>query len=354
MRLGIDLRCLAEGEAGGIALYARELLTRLPAHLPQATLTGLHTGLRPPKGELPFPVRRVRVPNKLLNASLVGAHWPAVDRFVNADVFFAPTPKYLALRPHTRFVLTIHDVSFIQHPTYFTPRQRVWHHWLKLPRLLARADAILAVSQHTAADLAQLYPEMQERTHVIYSGADHVPAGPFAPLPSLPPTYILAFAPREARKNIATLRRAHARAFTGHGVPLVLVGSGAGETDAAVLALPHLSVQDRWRALANAHLFLYPSVYEGFGFPPLEAMQLGVPVVAAHVTSIPEVCGDAALLVDPWDPADMARAIETVVQQPDVRSQLIAAGHETAKRYTWDETAKQTARVIHTVYAHRD
>lgn len=352
MRLGIDLRCMTEGEAGGIAVYARELAGRLSMSLGAANVAGLVTGFSAPTPDVPFSVRKLRVPNKVLNASFITARWPHLDSAVAADVFFAPTLKYLGLRNGAPLVLTLHDLSFIEHPEYFTLRQRVWHRGLHLQWLLRRATRIIAVSQHTADDARRLFPFTASALRVVHSGADHVPPGPHAPLATLPPKYLLAFAPREARKNIANLRQAHALGFPQHGVPLVLVGSGAGAPGSGIVPVPYLSNAERWRAVANANVFLYPSVYEGFGFPPLEAMALGVPVVASHVTSIPEVVGEAALLVDPWDPQDIARAMVTLVADESLRRQYSTRGQARVRDFTWDACSKQTLAVIHEAYAH--
>jgi glycosyltransferase involved in cell wall biosynthesis len=352
MRLGIDLRCMTEGEAGGIAVYARELTSRLSALLGSGNVAGVVTGASPVAPQVPFAVKQLRVPNKFLNASFITVRWPHLDRAVGADVFFAPTLKYLGLTAATPLVLTLHDLSFIEHPEYFTFRQRIWHHGLQVRWLLERATRIIAVSEHTADDARRLFPFTAEKLRVIHSGADHVQPGPHAPLPALPSAYLLAFAPREARKNIANLRRAHTLAFPQHNVPLVLVGSGAGEPAAGIVPIPYLSNAERWQAVANATAFIYPSVYEGFGFPPLEAMVLGVPVIASHVTSIPEVVGNAALLVDPWDPQDIARAMVTLARDSVLRDRYSALGKDRVRHFTWDACAQQTAVVIQEAYAY--
>ena len=355
MRLGLDLRCMTEGEAGGIFVYARELTSRLEKCIAPSECIGITTGVTPTNLGVDFPVRHLRLPNKLLNTSLITAHWPHLDKIIAADVFFAPTPKYLGLRKGTPLVITLHDLSFIEHPEYFTWRQRVWHRGLHVRWLLERATRIISVSQHTAADARRLFPFTAEKLRVIHSGADHVPPGPHAPLGELPPKYLLAFAPKEARKNIANLRWAQTQAFPQHSTPLVLVGSGAGVPAVGIIPIPYLTDRERWQAVANAQAFIYPSVYEGFGFPPLEAMALGVPVIASHVTSIPEVVGDAALLVDPWDPQDIARAMVAMVRDHTLRSWYIALGKKRAKHFTWDSCARQTAAVIQEAYtyAHR-
>ncbi|MEK7632128.1 MAG: glycosyltransferase family 1 protein [Patescibacteria group bacterium] len=351
MRLGVDLRCLAEGEQGGIAVYAQALIPRLARHFAGACV-GFVSGARVQKPVMPFDVQHVRWPNKLVNASLVALKRPRLDAAMQADIVFAPTPKYLALAPGTPLVLTVHDLSFIEHPEYFTRRQRFWHHWLRIGTLLERADRIIAVSEHTAADIRALAPSTTSRIRVIASGADHGPATPTASYPGLPQTYALAFASAEPRKNIANIIRAHELAFSRTGVPLVLVGSGA-RVGQGIIRLPYLSADDRWRVLGNAQVLLYPSLYEGFGFPPLEAMRLGVPVVASHVTSLPEVLGAAALYVDPWDPQDIARGIEAVHTDAELRADLRTRGLQHVATYHWDTCATLTAAVIHEAYAHR-
>ncbi len=350
MQLGLDLRCLAEGEQGGIAVYAQALLPRLAKYFPN--LRGIVTGLRARVPAQTFPVRSLRWPNKLLNASLVAAKWPHLDAVVQADIFFAPTPKYLALQSATPLVLTVHDLSFVDHPEYFTYRQRFWHHWLRIQQMLSRATRIIAVSEHTAADIRKIRPDVAERIRVIHSGADHGPRTIAERYPGIPTAYALAFASAEPRKNVGNIIKAQALAFPRTGVPLVLVGAGA-RAGTGILTLPYLSVADRWKVLAHARTLLYPSLYEGFGFPPLEAMRLGVPVLASHVTSLPEVLGDAPLYVDPWDPQDIARGLEVTLQDAALEAQLRAKGHVQAARYQWDTCATLTAAVINEAYAHR-
>lgn len=350
MRLGIDLRCLAEGEQGGIAIYAESLIPRIAKHFPD--VCGFVSGAGVQTPAVPFNVAHLRWPNKFINAGLVLLKRPHIDQRMAADVVFAPTPKYLALSARTPLVLTVHDLSFIDHPEYFTRRQRFWHQWLRIRQLIARATRIIAVSEHTAADVRNLVPSAAERVRVIHSGADHGPSEPPAPLPGLPSRYLVAFAPPEPRKNVSNIIAAQTRIFRQTGVPLVLVGSGSTGTD-GVIALPHLGAADRWRVLGNAQAHIYPSLYEGFGFPPLEAMRLGVPVVASHVTSLPEVLGSAALYVDPWDPQDIARGMHAMCTDQTLRADLRSRGLQQAAHYQWETCATLTAAVIHEAYAHR-
>lgn len=348
MRLAIDCRCLVEGAPGGIARYAGEVIPRVVQRLQPLDQVGFTTGWTAGHTQLgTLPLRQYKWPNKFLNAQLVCTGRPHLDTWLGANVVFAPTPKFFGLSPQAKSVMTVHDLSFVEHPEFFTYRQRFWHWGLRITSLLQRATRIIAVSEHTRDDIHRLVPGVESRVQVIASGADHVPPGPHAPLADFPKRYLLAFAPSEARKNVAGILAAHAVAFAQHGVPLVLVGSGTkGALPGGVIAKPYLSENDRWRAMANADVLLYPSLYEGFGFPPLEAMALGIPVIASHVTSLPHVLGDAALMVDPWDPQDIARACIALLADIELRTHYQRLGLAQVRQYSWDACAEKTAAVI--------
>jgi glycosyltransferase involved in cell wall biosynthesis len=359
MRLNIDCRCLVEGEQGGIAQYARQLIPKLVSVLQPEVARGFVTGR---KAKIPnldslnldSKIIRVNLPNKLLNLSLACFQRPRLNHWLDPNsVIFAPTPKYFALDAKLPLVLTVHDLSFVEHPEFFTTRQRFWHAGLRIRSLLKRATRIIAVSQYTKADIIRLAPETAEKIKVIYSGVDHIPQTTFEPLRDLPKQYLLCFAPAEARKNILNLVAAFKEIYLKYKIPLVLVGTSQIPDSPGLIRLPYLSEKDRWRVMTHAFALIYPSVYEGFGFPPLEAMALGVPVISSQVTSIPEVCAEAALLVDPWDPADLRRAISSIYEEKNLREKLIQLGRTRAAEFKWQGSAEQTAKVIQEAYADR-
>jgi glycosyltransferase involved in cell wall biosynthesis len=240
--------------------------------------------------------------------------------------------------------------------------------WLKylgyrlvLKRTLKRARAIIAVSQYTKSVILNYFPWVDStKIHVIYEGLTQLPAPP-PPSPSGPPSsaYFLYVGNAYPHKNLAALLHAFSLFHKRYPeVRLVLAGRHdvfyerlAQELQTIDLApeavefVRHPTDETLANLYRGASLYLFPSRSEGFGLPPLEAMSLGVPVAAAHATSLPEILGEAALWFDPDDLEGMVQAMETGFTDKAARTRLIQKGFEQIKRYSWKEMAKQTLRV---------
>jgi glycosyltransferase involved in cell wall biosynthesis len=250
-------------------------------------------------------------------------------------------------------VVTVHDVTFLRFPELCTPDT------LRYPGLLRRAIARGAVvhtpSEFVAAEVRELLDAPADRVAAIHSGVPEVRDGDATRGRTLAAAdrYVLALGTIEPRKNLTTLVRAFDRvADTDHELGLVLAGpsgwdaarvQSAIDVSAArtrIVQTGFVSDRDRADLLAGATVFAYPSVYEGFGFPPLEAMQCGVPVVAGDAGALPEVLGDAAVLVTPTDVDALADAIRTLAGESDAdRATRVARGRERVGRYDWATTA---------------
>ena len=272
--------------------------------------------------------------------------WTGPVDVVHATNFVAPPAR-------APVVVTVHDVTFLRFPELCTPDT------LRYPRLLRRALARGAVvhtpSEFVADEVRDLLGAPTDRVVAIPSGIPPVRDGDPERGRALAgrARYVLALGTIEPRKNLSTLVRAFDRvAATDPELGLVLAGPpgwDAARVQAACDASPARArilqtgfVDDRDRAdlLAGASVFAYPSVYEGFGFPPLEAMQCGVPVVAGDAGALPEVLGDAARFVAPTDETALAAAIEALADPDDrERAAYVARGHDRAARYDWDATA---------------
>lgn len=282
------------------------------------------------------------------------------------DVFFAP--NFFVPRRHlaavTRQVATVHDLAFLRFP------ETVQHETLDnlrrhLPRAVVAADALIAVSQATADDLTTLLGISPRRVHVIHEGVDPTFLdAPHPPRIALPRRYVLFVSTLEPRKNILGLLAGFEQAVAGgYEGDLVLVGRWGWRTEAAREALAtspvqhrihHLDYLDRGELNAvvrRAEAVVFPSLLEGFGLPVVEGMAVGVPVITSNVSSLPEVGGDAALYVDPREPADLAAAILRLANDPALREQLVTAGRARAARFRWEEAARATAGVFRRVTA---
>jgi len=258
------------------------------------------------------------------------------------------------------FMVTVHDLSFLLYPHSFRALNR---YYLQLfTRLSVRqARRVIAVSESTKRDLSRYYRLSPANIDVVHNGVDDrfqpLPAGQVADFRArhgLPQRFILFVGTLEPRKNVAHLIQAYARLPTGRP-PLLLIG-GKGWLHQEVLAAVdrlHLSDQVRFVGYVPAgelpwwynaaELFVYPSLYEGFGLPPLEAMACGTPVIASNASSLPEVVGRAGILVNPTDGEGLTRAMEQVLASQELREEMRAAGLAQARRFSWQQAARGTA-----------
>jgi glycosyltransferase involved in cell wall biosynthesis len=276
------------------------------------------------------------------------------------------------LRPSVPTVVTVHDLIPLVLPAY---RQRgdVRAYVTLVARATLRAAAVVADSAHTARDVVGRLGIPSGRVHVIPLGVDRPTVTPadvarVRQHHHLPDRYALYLGGFDERKNLVTLLGAWRAVHAATGVPLVVAGRlpGAGDRlcpqvpdlarrlglpDGAWQACGPVAESDKAALYAGAAVFAYPSRYEGFGLPPLEAMAAGCPVVAADATSLPEVVADAGLLVSPDDPAAWAEALRRVLEDDAVAARLRGAGPARAAQFTWARTAAATLAVYRSVAA---
>lgn len=257
------------------------------------------------------------------------------------------------------FVVTVHDLARLCFKSDGeTIRERIF---LKLDiRGIKRASHIIAVSQNTTSDLIKYLNIPTERISVVYDGVDHSIFKPVKAKPFHEP-YILYVGSERARKNLYRLFQAFSRLKEEFkGLKLVKVGS-AGKNDefrkSTIKQLESLGLSEDvifvdWAAeddlpyyYSNASLLAYPSLYEGFGLPPLEAMACGCPVITSNTSSLPEVVGDAAIMVDPYDVDGLANAMREVLTNHELREAMIKRGFAQAKKFSWEKTAEETLDV---------
>lgn len=256
-----------------------------------------------------------------------------------------------------RQLVVLHDVAFVARPGNFTWRFRAWYRAM-VRSYMAAGVRIATVSEFSRQEIARCFGYPIERIGVVPESGEHILEVPAdrsvldaAGVGDQP--FVLAVSSRVPNKNFASIARAAAMPELA-GVPFLIAGGAgaAGVFDGGAIQSPHTRflgyVSDaQLRALyERAAVFVFPSFYEGFGLPVLEAMSCGCPVIASDTSSIPEVAGEAAMLIDPNDPAMLARAIATVIGDPDLRRRMREAGLAQARRFTWDRAAARLGELI--------
>lgn len=258
-------------------------------------------------------------------------------------------------------VVTIHGLEYEYFPKYYSFWHRRHLRW-STKSSLKRAKSVIAVSKNTRFDLIRTYGGDAHRIRTVYHGAgSDRPAFNFriggTSGPSLTP-YLLFVGRIEEKKNIAGILNAYKILKERYKIPheLVLAGSpGYGfenlrlqmaDGKSQIKLKGYVNEREKGLLYANADMFLFPSFYEGFGLPVLEAQSAGVPVVTSFDSCLPEIAGEGALFVDPEKPAQIAQAIKTLIDDKTLRDKLIESGYENLKRFSWEKCARQTLAVL--------
>jgi glycosyltransferase involved in cell wall biosynthesis len=349
---------------GGVSRYVRGLVPALVEAGPEDRFTLVSNYLRPRerswRHDRPnVSSRTLRLPRRLMQSCWDRWDWPPIESLVGPLDIFHGTHFVLPATRTARRVLTVHDVTFLRHPEYFSHRSlnEQWHR-RELRAALNRADLVITGSACSREDLADLAGFDPARIRVVHSGVEaeffvHEADPGQAEMRSRygldgPYLAFLVGTP-EPRKNLA--RTVEAARRGAPGVPLVLIGPVAAITallpgDArGIRCLGPVPDADLPQVLHGAEVAVYPSLYEGFGFPALEALAAGTPLITSNRSALPEVVGDAAVLVNPESVEDMAHAIGSLLGDPERRRKLAARGRARAKEFSWGQAARKVLAV---------
>ncbi|MBU0707147.1 glycosyltransferase family 4 protein [Patescibacteria group bacterium] len=372
MRIGVDIRSLAETKPGGVTNYTRKLLEHLFRIDQTNEYILFSNSWAKPSNEFNQPNVRhkaTRWPNKLFNSSIILTKKPYIDRLIGPiDLFFVPNINYISISSSCPEVITFHDLSFELYPQFLSHKRRLWHHFIAPRKLAMRANKIIAVSQNTRRDLIDLYDIPEDKIDVVYSGVEtesivNIKQSDINTVKSkyqLDKPYILTIGFLEPRKNISTLLPAfdEAKKRLPSSHQLIILGQPAwcqAELETArkklkfgkdIRFIGYTSEQDKEALLKGAELFVYPSVYEGFGFPPIESIAAGTPVIASAASALPEVLRDSALFVQPYNTSELAQAIAQLIHQPELKEKLLKNRQDIINQFTWQKSAEETLNVF--------
>jgi len=360
MRVAIDVYH-ALFPSGGIPRYARALVKALTEMAPTEEFILFYNRFRE-QGPAWRPmagtsrIRQTRLPRRMLQGMWNMLEWPPIELICGSlDVFHG---LHFVLPPvrRARRVLTVHDLTYLKFPHYFNDQglNDRGHH-RELPRALARADAVIADSHSTREDLLELMKVPAEKVRVIHLGVEHrlftqsetQEANLIRKMYGLSSPYLVFLVGTpEPRKNLTRTVAAARR-----GAPelvLALIGpekplrSMLGDNLHNIVFIGVVPDDHLPALLSGACISLYPSLYEGFGLPVLESMACGVPVITSNRSSLPEIVGEAAILVDPEDEESIAQAIWQLMEDETLRAELSDAGRQRAASFSWRRTARET------------
>jgi glycosyltransferase involved in cell wall biosynthesis len=364
MIIAINTRFLLPSKMEGFGWFTYEVVKRLVENHPEHTFLFFF--------DRPYDNRYLFAPNVIPVVLRPPARHPilfvlwfefAVKRALKkykADVFFSPD-GYLSLRSKIPQVNVIHDLNFAHYPQDLPWSSRVYYNYF-FPKFAKKAKHIVTVSNYTKQDLIETYQVPESKITVTWNGANEV----FIPLAQHDvehvrgnlthgKPYFLFVGSIHPRKNVKRLIESYLKYREKDSTfDLVIVGEPMWKHNKELLALKHesihytghLSIQKLTRVMGAAACFVYVPYFEGFGIPLVEAMQCGVPLISGNLTSLPEVVGDAALLVDPFSVEDISNAMVQISKNETLRKELAIKSFERSGMFSWDKSAEKIGEVI--------
>ncbi len=362
MRVVVDSQS-AVTQRAGVGRYTKCLVEHLGPLAPPDELSAFYFDFR--QRGMPFAIpnashKAIRwLPGRVVQAAWKTIGAPAFDQMAGpADVYHFPNFIRPPLR-RGRSVVTIHDLAFLRHPET-AESGNLAHLRAKMPQTVQMADAIIAVSEFTAREIGEHFRVPAEKIVAIHSApyrqlaaADAAAIAACRRQFGLDRPYVLTVGTLEPRKNLAFLVEVFEQLESFDG-DLVIAGARGWKFEPILERMRNSPRATRVRYLeyvpdellpalySGAELFVLASLYEGFGFPPLEAMACGTPVVSAATGSLPEVLGDAAELMTGFDPAHWVETTAAILAEPSRRKQLVEKGLKQVQKYSWDDTARKT------------
>ncbi len=375
MKIFIDTRSLDAKIISGIPEYTRFLVKNLTEMYPEEKYlffsNGFHRKRNPSSAEnLPGKTINYGIPNKIWDTTNRFSHLPNIDKLVKADVYLSPHIDILSFKEPRKHILTIHDLSFIFHKEFFTWRKNFWHWRQNYQKQIKEAGCVIAVSDFTRQNILDHFRIAEGKVVRIYPGinpyykqlgAKDDGLTTFRKQKKISYPFILHVGTLEPRKNaIGAIRSFNIlkekKEF--RDLRFILVGTRGWLYEkivAEIAASPFekdillwgRATEEELRYLYNlAAAFVYPSFFEGFAFPCLEAQACGTPVIASDRGPLPETLGESAFFVNPWKVYEIGMAMESILSHNNKRDELVKAGFENVKKFNWTVAAREVMETL--------
>lgn len=356
MKIGIDMRCLTEGKITGVEQYAVNIFKELVRQNPEHQFVIFYNAYKKKKisfdefskfGNLE--VKRTNYPNRLLNLSFWFLGRPFIDKLIGGvDIFFMPNFSFFSLSKRSRLIVSVHDLSFERFPWTYSFKRRLWHFIVNPRKIMKEADQVLAVSDCTKEDCIKLSNIDPNKIKVIYPKFNFKKYLENNKIESkrqreVPNNYILYIGTIEPRKNLKSILGAFGELKKDpvfSDLYLVIAGMKGwlykdffekiiqSDHQRYIKFLDYIGEEDKIFLYKNARAFVYPSFFEGFGYPPLEAMTCKIPVIASNHSAIPEILSDSAILIDPYRPHEMYLALDKLLKNDKITKDYSIKGYE--------------------------
>jgi glycosyltransferase involved in cell wall biosynthesis len=387
MKIGIDIRPLIDKNYSGVSWYTFYLVRAILENDNANEYVLFYNSFKNLDDRLPefdYPnVKFVRFgyPNKLLNFLFKFLNWPKIDKLLGVDILLMTNINFISVSKKCKIILTIHDLSFLRHKEFFNIKMRLWHWFVDIYKIAKRSDHIVAVSENTKQDIVELLKIQNKKVNVVYSGIsekykkinheieiqsyDNISEKQKAEVKELakvkrkydlPDNFLLYLGTIEPRKNISAIISSYniLRDNNNYNHKLILVGVKGWKSKHIfkewqkskykkdIIFLNYINDRDKVSIYNLAALFIFPSIYEGFGFPPLESLACGTPVVASFSSSLNEIVGEGAILVDPYSAIDIAKAVEEGLKIKKNQQNYL----KIKEKFNWQSTAKGYLKIM--------
>jgi glycosyltransferase involved in cell wall biosynthesis len=367
MNIIIDLRPLNGGNHSGVEIYLINLIDTMIKEFPDHHFYLFNNSFHPqPTFQKHFQASnstliQTNIPNKFFNLALSFTRIFKIDRLIQKnlkkeihfDLFYMPDLRPFQISKNIVSTATVHDIAFLHFPKFYSLKSRIWYKIIQAKKLLKRIDHLIAVSEFTKKDLIKTLNLPEAKITTIYPGIPPLKKlenySELKKLYNLPEKYFLTLSPVEPRKNLKRTIEAFKIFSEKHSdYHLVIAGSSNSQIfqtenlskNSQIHFIGFIPESHKYQLIKNAQLLIYASLFEGFGFPILESQTAQTPLLTSSLSSMPEIAGSSAILVNPLSPQSILNGMEISLKRTNIPNSA------NLSRFSWNQSAQQTIKLF--------